>query len=86
VLREQIRLAYLLAGRNTLTRDARAVEVGDEAHFGSALTRDELHLKPVAGSAEDQDVSRLEAIERTAGALTGMFRTSQEASAARARG
>jgi hypothetical protein len=58
VLREQLRLAYLLAGRNRLTRDASAVEVGDEDH----------------------ELSRLEAIEQTAGILTGAFQSSEDSS------
>jgi hypothetical protein len=96
VLREQLRLAYLLAGRNKLTGDASAVEVGAETGSISALIGDELHLQPVAAPAEDQlpavdhsegdtaeedhDLRRLEAIERTAGAPMATFRPSEEAS------
>jgi hypothetical protein len=100
VMREQLRLAYLLAGRNKLTRDASAVEVGAETSSVSALIGDELH--PILVDVSDEDVaqrltehrerrrrrahedddrSRLEAIERTAGALTGAFQSSEDATA-----
>jgi hypothetical protein len=58
VMREQLRLAYLLAGRNKLTKDASAaVEVGPQTGSVSALIGDELHLHPVAAS--DEDLARL---------------------------
>ncbi|WP_006247140.1 hypothetical protein [Mycolicibacterium tusciae] len=58
VMREQLRLAYLLAGRNKLTKDASAaVEVGSQTGSVSALIGDELHLHPVAAS--DEDLARL---------------------------
>jgi hypothetical protein len=71
VLREQLRLAYLLAGRNRLTRDATAaIEIGAERGSLDALIGRESHVKPVD---EDRDLRRLEAIEQTAGALSGML-------------
>lgn len=54
VLREQLRLAYLLAGRNRWAtgRDVAANELAEEVPRGSALTHDELSLREVEVSDE----------------------------------
>jgi hypothetical protein len=67
VLREQLRLASLLADRNQLTENA---EAADAAWFAS---------NAVAGDF-DSDRARLAEIKRTAGILSGAFYSTRQAS------
>jgi hypothetical protein len=52
VLRHQLHIAYLLAGRNRFTTVGDAAEVGEEVPAFGALISDRLHLRPVDMNSE----------------------------------